>query len=185
MNWPVQVTLRDQSENGRRDAATLRMRPLHRRDVWKAAGALARIAEEGVYVGAENVNVGQTADRYLVTMKKHRYLYLVAEIDDDFAGLGSARPGPFGHKDEHVATLSIWLLPWARGRGAGTYVMRTLLDWCREVGYEKAELGVFSNNQPALRLYRRLGFEVEVRQRRAIKLPTGEYVDNLIMGTFL
>lgn len=177
MNWPIRVELDGDT--------TLTLRPLRRRDVWKTAAALARIAEEGdTYVGAEHVNIGQTADRYLITMRKARYLYLVAKIDGQFAGLASARPGDFGKKDRHVATLSIWLLPWARGRRAGTTLMTTLLRWCEEVGYEKAELGVFSSNEPALRLYQRLGFNVEVRQRRAIKLPDGTYADNLIMGRF-
>lgn len=177
MNWPIREVLDD--------GTTLTLRPLHRRDVWKTAAALARIAEDGdSYVGTEHVNIGHTADRYLITMRKARYLYLVANIDGQFAGLASARPGDFGKKDRHVATLSIWLLPWARGRGAGTTMMTTLLDWCEEVGYKKAELGVFSTNEPALRLYQRLGFNVEVRQRNAIKLPNGDYADNLIMGRF-
>lgn len=178
MDWPVVIPLNENT--------TLALRPLKRRDVWKAAAALARIAEEEERsVGAEAVNIGRTADQYLLSLSEKRHLYLVALLDGEFAGLTSARPGQFGEKDRHVATLSLWLLPWARGRGVGTHMTQTMLVWCREAGYEKVELEVFSTNTPALRLYRRFGFVVEVRQRRAIKFAEGEYVDNLIMGTFL
>lgn len=177
MNWPVQVQLAD--------GTTALLRPMRRRDVWRVAAGLARMARDDVHIGLESTNIGWLADRYFLTLNRDGYLYLVAEVEGDFAGLASARPGPFGRKDRHVATLSLWILPWAQGRHLGYWMMRVLLDWCREAGYEKAQLEVFASNARAFRLYEQLGFKVEVRQKRAIRLPDGQYTDNLIMGRML
>ncbi len=177
MEWPLHVELSDGS--------TGVLYPMHRRDVWRAAAGLARLSREDVNLGVEHVNVGRAADRYMRTLNRPGYLYVLAEVEGQFAGLASARPGRFGRKDRHVATLSLWVLPWAQGRRLGYWMMRALLRWCQESGYEKAELEVFASNVRARRLYEQLGFQVEVRQRRAIKLPGGRYTDNLIMGRFL
>jgi len=177
MNWPVRVQLADGS--------VALLRPMRRRDVWRAAATLARLAREDVHVGVEHVNIGRVADRYLLTLNRDGYLYLVAEVESHFAGLASACPGRFGRKDRHVASLSLWISSWAQGRRLGYWMMTTLLAWCREAGYEKAELEVFASNTRARHLYEHLGFAVEVRQRRAIKLPDGRYTDALIMGRLL
>jgi ribosomal protein S18 acetylase RimI-like enzyme len=58
----------------------------------------------------------------------------------------------------HLARLGV--APEARGRGIGTFLIREL---CRRgtdaLGPREFSLFVLSRNEPALRLYRRLGFE--------------------------
>jgi ribosomal protein S18 acetylase RimI-like enzyme len=72
--------------------------------------------------------------------------------------------------DEVLACgLAVLERPWAgifdivtredrRGRGHGTRVMRALLAWARSNGATRAYLQVMKQNEPALRLYERLGF---------------------------
>jgi ribosomal protein S18 acetylase RimI-like enzyme len=51
------------------------------------------------------------------------------------------------------------VVPPARRRGVGDAVMRAVLDEARSRGIEEVSLEVLVQNEPALRLYERLGFE--------------------------
>lgn len=57
----------------------------------------------------------------------------------------------------HVVDLAV--LPAFRGRGIGTGVLEALIDEARRCGIP-VRLNVASGNDPSLRLYLRLGFEV-------------------------
>jgi GNAT superfamily N-acetyltransferase len=48
----------------------------------------------------------------------------------------------------------------AQGRGCGERLLRAAIGWARERGAEEVLLSSNSRLEPALRLYRRLGFEV-------------------------
>lgn len=62
----------------------------------------------------------------------------------------------YGHVDDETPELSIALLPQHRGRGLGTRLLTSLLDTARN-RYPAISLSVSPDN-PATRLYRRLGF---------------------------
>jgi len=61
------------------------------------------------------------------------------------------RPGTMVHIVDHV------IAPQWRGRGIGTALMRTLMDEAGAAGLP-VQLEVVSENDPAYRLYQRLGF---------------------------
>jgi ribosomal protein S18 acetylase RimI-like enzyme len=67
------------------------------------------------------------------------------------------QPG-FGYVDETTPELSIALLPAYRGRGIGTQLLTHLLDHIQS-RYNAVCLSVSPDN-PAKRLYERLGFDV-------------------------
>ena len=63
--------------------------------------------------------------------------------------------------------------------------MTHAMDWAKRTGtVSRIELSVFERNQRAVQLYRKFGFEVEGRRRRAI-FRDGEYLDDLIMALLL
>ncbi|MBC7123627.1 MAG: GNAT family N-acetyltransferase, partial [Pseudothermotoga sp.] len=49
---------------------------------------------------------------------------------------------------------------------------------------KKIQLEVMANNERAIRLYEKFGFEIEGRKKKAILLDD-EYVDLLVMGKWL
>ena len=66
-------------------------------------------------------------------------------------------PG-YGFVDDATPELSVAVVPDCRGQGIGTRLLSTLLDAAAE-RYDAVSLSVQADN-PALRLYQRLGFEV-------------------------
>jgi RimJ/RimL family protein N-acetyltransferase len=84
----------------------------------------------------------------------------------------------------HCGTLGMGLMAEHRGRGIGTRLLRAALDRARANGLERVELDVFGSNEPAIRLYRKMGFTVEGTRVRAARLR-GEYFDVVGMALFL
>ena len=69
----------------------------------------------------------------------------------------ASEPG-YGFVDERTPELSIAVLPGWRGRGVGGSLLRALMERARARGFAALSLSVNPDN-PALRLYERLGFE--------------------------
>lgn len=88
----------------------------------------------------------------------------------------SAHRGSFG-----VALQRAWC-----GKGIGTVMMHMMLDWAAaHPVIEKVGLSVFSTNERAIALYRRLGFTEVGRCPRHYRLGPDKYADNVIMAKFV
>jgi len=110
---------------------------------------------------------------------------LVAEHDGAVVGEVSFRAGPT-RRTHHQGLLGLSVAAAWRRRGVGRALMTTLIEWCREhTDIERVCLWVFSNNAPALALYRSLGFVEEGRRVREIRFAPGEYCDDLVMAMFV
>jgi RimJ/RimL family protein N-acetyltransferase len=68
------------------------------------------------------------------------------------------------------------------GLGIGSLMLDTLVDWARATRIvTKIDLRVRTDNERAIKLYKRKGFVIEGTIRRAIRLG-GEYFDHYCMG---
>ena len=81
----------------------------------------------------------------------------------------------------HGGILGISLLPEWRGRGLGERLIRRTLDAARAFGLVRVELSVREDNTRAMALYRKVGFEVEGRKRRALRID-GVLSDLVLMA---
>jgi putative acetyltransferase len=78
--------------------------------------------------------------------------------------------------------LGIAVAGHAQRQGVGRALMQALLDYAdRWATVLRVELSVFTDNERAIGLYRRFGFEVEGTYR-AYALRDGVYVDALAMA---
>lgn len=109
-------------------------------------------------------------------------LVLVAVSDDQVvasAGLNGVGPQI---RRRHVAGLGISVARQAQGQGIGTALMTALTDYADKWGHLlRIELTVFTDNQEAIKLYKKFGFQEE-GVRRAYALRDGMYVDALAMA---
>ncbi len=81
--------------------------------------------------------------------------------------------------------LGICIAPDAQGRGYGGAAMSLLEDYLkRTFRMRKLVLHVSSDNEGAIRLYKRLGFD-EIGRMKQHFMKEGEYRDVLIMEKFL
>ncbi|MBQ6000423.1 MAG: GNAT family N-acetyltransferase [Clostridia bacterium] len=84
----------------------------------------------------------------------------------------------------HSAYLTIGLLACARGKGLGTALFQMLEEWAQGAGLTRLELIVRRDNDIAIRLYQKFGFEIEGIKPRALFVD-GAYVDEYLMGRLL
>ncbi len=101
---------------------------------------------------------------------------LLALADGNVVGCLSARI--HNHPQlRHSCEFGLGVLSAHRANGIGSQLITRLIGWARIVRLRRIELTVLASN-PAIRLYRRLGFEEEGRKRGAIKI--GERFEDTI-----
>jgi ribosomal protein S18 acetylase RimI-like enzyme len=72
-----------------------------------------------------------------------------------------------------------------RGRGVGSALLETAIEFARRRGLHKLSLGVFAHNAAAIALYRKFGFVEEGRRVKQYRRASGELWDSLEMGLLL
>ena len=87
-----------------------------------------------------------------------------------------------GPKSRHKGRVwGVYVTPKARGAGIGARMMQALLNRGAAVsGVEQVLLSVAATQEPAIRLYRSLGFESFGREPRALKIGD-RYIDEEYM----
>ena len=109
-------------------------------------------------------------------------LDLVAVIGDQL--IGQAGLYRFSGRQSHAGGLGMGVHDAWTGRGVGTALLKAILDSADNwLGIRRLQLTVYVDNGPAIRLYRRFGFEVE-GTHRAYALRDGRYVDAHAMARF-
>jgi len=82
----------------------------------------------------------------------------------------------------HTGSFGMMVLNEYRGMGIGKLLLEELLKWAERNPYiEKISLGVFSTNERAITLYKKMGFVEEGRKVKEIKLHDNDYVDDVLM----
>lgn len=81
----------------------------------------------------------------------------------------------------HRASMGIAVIQDYWGLGISRALMMAALHTAEKLGFEQVELGVYANNENALKLYQSLGFEIYGRLPRACKLGKDKYQDDLLM----
>ncbi len=85
---------------------------------------------------------------------------------------------------QHCGEFGMTILPEYWNKGIGKAFMSEMEEWCNANKYKKIELGVWSNNTTAIRLYEKFGYEVEGRRKCAI-LRNSKFHDLILMGKWL
>jgi len=103
-------------------------------------------------------------------------LMLVAERGGTVVGNAGLHGVP-ALRRRHVAGLGIAVARSAQGQGVGSALMAALVDWADQwAQLLRIELTVFTDNDAAIALYRKFGFELE-GTHRAYALRDGVYAD--------
>lgn len=109
-------------------------------------------------------------------------LLLVATLDGKVVGMAGLHPDGMALRRRHAMSLGICVAADAQGHGVGKALMAALLDyadnWAQVL---RTELIVYTDNERAIGLYKRFGFQIE-GTLRAHALRNGQYVDAYTMA---
>ena len=127
----------------------------------------------------------QTAEQWRQRQSGEREgrVALVALQQERVVGSASLEQQPRIRR-QHCGALGMGVARDCQGQGIGSQLLAALLDLADNwMNLQRVELTVFSDNEPALALYRKFGFEEEGLLRR-YALRDGVFVDCYSMARF-
>jgi putative acetyltransferase len=107
---------------------------------------------------------------------------LVACVDGEVVGNLTLVTHPNRPRFRHVGEFGMAVRDDWQGKGVGTALVRAMLNLAENwLNLQRIELQVYADNEPAISLYRKFGFEVE-GTHRAYAFRDGRYVDAYSMA---
>ena len=156
----------------------IRIEPIRAEHAPATREFLRRIPLEDQSFFKEDVSRPDTVDRWLAGEAGHRAVAL--DGDDCVRGYYALVPG--AGLSSHVAELRLVTDPERRRRGYGRLLARTALIDALQRGIEKIVVEVAADEEPAIALFRSLGFEGEGLLRNHIRDTQGRRRDVLVLA---
>ena len=116
--------------------------------------------------------------------RSERDCMIGAWVNGALAGMVSVRSCGDARRIRHRARLGISVLKEFWGRGVGSMLMDAAIQTAQSAGYRQLELEAAADNDRAIRLYERFGFETYGRCPRALRRENG-FADEIEMVKFL
>jgi RimJ/RimL family protein N-acetyltransferase len=112
-------------------------------------------------------------------------IILVAQVNSKVVGMLDFSNG---HRQRiaHTGEFGMSVEKGYRDQGIGSLLLQVLIEWAAQnKTIEKIGLNVHSDNDRAIALYKKMGFEIEGVRKRDLKYGEGQYVDTTVMGRFV
>jgi len=107
---------------------------------------------------------------------------LVAVVDGRVVGMVAVITFPNRPRKRHAGSIAISVHEEWQGKKIGTALMQAAVDLADNwLNLTRLQLEVYTDNQSAIRLYERFGFEREGTLRQDA-FRNGEYADSYVMG---
>ena len=127
------------------------------------------------YPDEQSADDEQEARSLVETERSGNEVELVAILDGRIVGSAGITAVGGRRKVVHRARFGISVLKDYWGMGIGRVFMESCIDCARRAGYTQLELEVVADNERALSLYRRAGFEEYGRNPRGYRSTTAGY----------
>jgi ribosomal protein S18 acetylase RimI-like enzyme len=134
------------------------------------------VVDEGRWLATEEATAEELANRFRQAILEGEPLLVLEEEGGIVGALGM-----HSTKAPGVSSLGMWVMPAHRGRGGGRMLMEAALA-ARPEDVHKIELEVWPDNEAAIALYRKLGFEEEGLRRAHYRRRDGSLRSSLIMA---
>lgn len=127
------------------------------------------------YPDEQSVDDEHEARSLVETERSDNEVELVAVVDGKIVGSAGVAAVGSRRKVLHRARFGISVLKELWGMGIGRMLMESCIDCARRAGYTQLELEVVADNQRAVSLYRRAGFEEYGRNPRGYRSAASGY----------
>lgn len=112
-----------------------------------------------------------------------RNLFLVAVVNNRIVGFSRCE-GVNLKRFSHKVEFGVCVLKEFWGYGIGKNLLKESISWADSNGIKKIALNVLETNGKAIKLYEKLGFEIEGILKNDKRLADGKYYNTIIMGRF-
>ena len=109
--------------------------------------------------------------------------FFIAEVDGTILGYLLLKSENLA-RTSHRATIAIGVHSSSRGKGVGTQLFDYISDYAKAQQLHRLELTVIENNDQAVHLYKKMGFEVEGVKRDSL-LIKGQFANEYYMSKLL
>ncbi len=169
-----------------RDGTEVKLRTPRWEDLDDLLEFINGLVEEEAMIAANQKHTRESETdwlaRNLTNLEKDKHVAVVAETNGRVVGSCEVTPR-FGRMS-HVGSLGISVKEGYREKGIGQEMMRELERQAPRLGLESIYLEVFSNNDRAIHVYKKMGYRETGRIPACIKYR-GDYVDSVIMTKHL
>ncbi|UMX47759.1 MAG: GNAT family N-acetyltransferase [Candidatus Nealsonbacteria bacterium DGGOD1a] len=166
-----------------------RLAPKDLKDAKKFADYINDLIEEDVYLSVNKKYSLRDETVFLKSqiekIKKKNNVFLVAETEKKIIGVSSI--DRMNGKQGHIGLFGISIAREWRGIGLGTFLIAEIFEMAKnglDPSIKMITLDVIAKNEPAIRLYRKMGF------KKVAVLPKyfrhrGELLDIVVMNLYL
>lgn len=110
------------------------------------------------------------------------FVGLLACHEGDAVGMLGLHPHLQIPRRAHAASIGMAVRDDWQGKGIGTALTKAVIELAdRWLNLRRLELNVFTDNEPAVRLYQKFGFEIEGTLRQ-FAFRDGQFIDAYAMG---
>jgi RimJ/RimL family protein N-acetyltransferase len=156
----------------------MRVRPATAEDAEELGRALKIVVDEKRWLAIQPpVTDAEMAERIRAAIDEERRHFALEDDDGALVGLIELRPT----RTEGVDSIGMWILAAHRGRGGGGMLLDAAIE-ARPADVHKIELEVWPNNESAIALYERAGFDREGLRRDHYRRRDGRLHSSLIMA---
>lgn len=150
-------------------------------------GLMRHVGRETGYLnfGPEGTDLSVVQQKSLIEnyARLDNCVMLIIEVDDQIIGVANLAALD-QHKQKHVAEIGVSIIKEYWGLGIGSFLVEALLDYAEQVSLRVLTLEVVVENERAIRLYERFGFDK--RGRLSQRLKDGyRYYDTYMMEKVL
>jgi RimJ/RimL family protein N-acetyltransferase len=149
-----------------------------------------KVGSETGFLMVNESGIGLTIEEEIEFLKQYQYpirgLYILA-INDENTIVGQSaitQMYPHREKSSHVYRIGMCVLKDYWGRGIASKMMEELINHAKNIGCIRLELHVRTDNNMAIKLYKKFGFEIEGEMKRMMKIGN-EYFDEYIMSLIM
>lgn len=183
MPFDNQKFIRENNE----DPIEITVRPATKCDARAILGLLQHVGRETDYLVTGPRGSSYTIDQQRQLLEEYqkapRSILLVAEVDDQLIGLANVSALDQS-RQSHVAEVGVALIQEYWGYGVGSILVEETIRFARESGIEVLTLEVVTENERAIGLYKKYGFELTGTLSKRLKVEF-VYYDTQIMELIL